>query len=63
MPFYLKNHNQQCYISELFIIVSGKYTLNAKEKIRNKLCKTIFGNVHFLDKEDIQNLMTKYWKK
>lgn len=62
MPFFLKNEKQQCYISELYIIISGRFTSNAKEKIRYKIPKSIYGSVHFLDKEDIENLIVKYWK-
>lgn len=60
MPFVFKNENK--YISELYIIISGRFTSNAKEKIRYKSSKGIFGAVHFLDKEDIENLIVKYWR-
>lgn len=32
------------------------------EKIRYKISKGIYGAVRFLDKEDIENLIIKYWK-
>lgn len=60
MPFSFKDEDKQCYISELYIIVSGKFTSNAKEKIRYKISKGIYGAVHFLEKEDIENLLVKY---
>lgn len=63
MPFYLSNINQQHYISELYVIISGKYTLNAKNKIQCKLQRGTYGTVHFLDKENIEDLIVKYWKK
>lgn len=62
IPFIFKNANEQSYISELYIIISGRFTSNAKEKIRYKISKGIYGSVHFLDKEDIENLIVKYWK-
>lgn len=62
IPFVLKNENEQSYISELYIIISGRFTSNAKEKIRYKISKGIYGAVHFLDKEDIENLIVKYWR-
>lgn len=62
MPFNMKNGDHQCYISELIIVISGKFTSNAKEKIRYKVPKGIYGAVHFLDKEDIENLVMKYWR-
>ncbi len=62
MPFVLKNENRNIYISELYIVISGKFTSNAKEKIRYKISKGIYGAVHFLDREDIENLIVKYLK-
>lgn len=62
IPFVFKNENKQSYISELYIIISGRFTSNAKEKIRYKISKGIYGAVHFLDKEDIENLIVKYWR-
>lgn len=60
MPFFLKDENKQCFISELYIIISGRFTSNAKEKIRYKIPKGFYGAVHFLEKEDIENLLVKY---
>ena len=54
--------NKQSYISELYIIISGRFTSNAKEKIWYKISKSIYGAVHFLDKEDTENLTVKYWR-
>ncbi|MBD5498531.1 MAG: hypothetical protein HDR11_12360 [Lachnospiraceae bacterium] len=62
IPFVFKNENKQSYISELYIIISGRFTSNAKEKIRYKISKGIYGAVHFLDKEDIESLIVKYWR-
>ena len=61
IPFF-NNENKQSYISELYIIISGRFTSNAKEKIRYKISKGIYGAVHFLDKEDIDSLIVKYWR-
>ena len=60
MPFSFKDENKQCFISELYIIISGTFTSNAKEKIRYKIPKGFYGAVHFLEKEDIENLIVKY---
>lgn len=60
IPFSFKDEEQKHYISELYIITNGKFTANAKEKIRYKIPKGIYGAVHFLDQEDIENLIAKY---
>lgn len=47
IPFSFKDEEQKHYISELYIITNGKFTANAKEKIRYKIPKGIYGAVHF----------------
>jgi hypothetical protein len=63
IPFLNLNTNSECYISTLLIIISGKYTSNAKQKIINKIPKGVIGSTIFLEKLDIENLIEKYWCK
>lgn len=50
------------YISTLIIIISGHYSYNARKKIIAKIPENQRNNIVFLEKEDIENLIEKYWK-
>ncbi len=66
MPYFPIGSKEPKYISGFYIIISGKFTENAKEKIMfktdNKLSKLV-GAVYFVDKEKLIELMEKYSKK
>lgn len=55
MPYIDVNENTEPNIRQVLIICSGKFTKNAKEKIRQKMDKAY--NVRFLDGQDIDNLL------
>lgn len=61
MP-YREIGSEPIYISTFIIAISGKFTKNAKEKIAKKMHKGLIGSVYFLDKEQIMELIEKYWK-
>lgn len=63
MPMKDINAEGVQYISHFILLISGHYSNNAKEKIREKIPRNRLGAVYFLEKEDIQRLMEKYWKK
>ena len=63
MPFFEIGSKEPKYISTLLIIISGKFTSNAKEKIAYKINKGLWGTVYFLDKEKILELTDRFWKK
>jgi hypothetical protein len=52
---------RQYYISEFYIIASGKISENAVKKINNKIDKHLMESIHFLDRNDIENLAHKFW--
>ncbi|MCW4048109.1 MAG: restriction endonuclease [Candidatus Bathyarchaeota archaeon] len=57
MPYYDTSSRESRYISELLIIISGRFTDNAKEKIIEKVRQR---NVSFLDIDKIEELLSKY---
>lgn len=62
MPYRPLDSDTRIYISVLVIAISGHFTRNAKEKIKEKMRKKdIIGPVHFLDQDDIRSLIHKYW--
>ena len=61
MPYFSLNPKSPNYITTVLIIISGRFTENAKEKIRYKLDKRLYGSVYFMDKQDILELVQKYW--
>ncbi|WP_310605556.1 hypothetical protein [Anaerosporobacter sp.] len=63
MPFMDLNCNSNCYISSIVIVISGKFTSNAKQKIISKIPKRLGGSVIFIDKQDVENLIQRYWCK
>lgn len=63
MPIIDMNTGNKYYISQLKIIISGRYSNNAKEKIINKVPRDKISQIQFLEKEDIEQLIDKYWNK
>jgi hypothetical protein len=61
MPYYDVNSKSPRYINTILVITSGGYTENAKEKILQKLNKGLYGSVYFLGKQEILELIEKYW--
>lgn len=59
MPFYKLGDKSEFYISICIVAISGKFTQNAKLKIRQKLNNGKVGKVFFWDKEKILELMKK----
>lgn len=52
---------KQFRISEVYVVISGNYSENAREKINAKLPPSLSASVYFLDKEDIEWLTQKNW--
>lgn len=59
MPFVRANESP-AYISTFIIAISGYFTENAKEKIRLKIPKGLWGAVHILDRDELCALLAKY---
>lgn len=53
----------EIYISTMIIAISGEFTRNAIEKIRNKMPPYLVGSVYFWDKPKIRSLIAQYWGK
>lgn len=51
IPFKNTGSNNELNISSMVVAISGKYTNNAKTKIRHKIDKRLLENITFLDKE------------
>lgn len=62
MPFQEIDSNNNLYISTFILAISGNFTENAKEKIRNKIPKGLFGSVYFFEKDDLKNLSQNVWR-
>jgi hypothetical protein len=60
MPVEGAGQAKQYYISEFYIIASGKISENAVKKINRKIDKHLIGSIHFLDRNDIENLVHKF---
>jgi len=56
MPYYDSFRNESKYVSGIYIIALGKYTRNAKEKIREK---TKGLPIYFVDTSDLENIDSK----
>ncbi|MFC1803527.1 hypothetical protein ACFL0D_06115 [Thermoproteota archaeon] len=57
MPYIDISSRERRYISELLIIISGRFTDNAKEKIIEKVGQR---NISFFDIDKVEELLTKY---
>lgn len=61
MPFYDVYSRNKVRISKVIIAISGKFTLNAVEKIIEGIQEyPLKNNLIFLDGEKIESLMSKY---
>ena len=54
---------EEKFINKLIVVTSGKFTDNAKEKIKHKLDTKLKANTLFFDKDSIITLNRKYLKK
>jgi len=63
MPFYEVGERMPRYISTFIVAISGRFTENATEKIREMMPKGTVGSVYFLDKEKILSLIAQYWSQ
>jgi len=59
IPYIDKYNKEKKYITDLIILISGRYTNNAIEKIIHKVKKP---NVHFYDIDKVNELISKYVK-
>lgn len=57
MPFYQLGKEDKLYISKFIILISGKFTDNAKEKIIEKTSKNLRSNLVFIDRVKLLNLI------
>lgn len=62
MPLNLLGDSKEAYISSMIIIISGRFTENAKQKINHKINNALLGSISFLDKEAILNLQSELKK-
>jgi len=62
MPYYELGSKEARYISTLIIAVSGRFTVNAREKIVERMPRGAIGSVYFLDRERITELVERHWK-
>ena len=60
MSYIDTSSRERRYISELIIVISGRYTGNSKDKILEKVSNK---NIYFVDIDKIQELLTKYLGK
>jgi hypothetical protein len=60
MSYVDTTSREKRYITDLIIAISGRFTDNAKDKIKEKINRW---NIHFLDIDKIQELLTQYVKK
>jgi len=58
VPYYSTELKEDCFLSRIFVICSGKYTSNAIEKISQKITKRK-SNVIFIDGERIKELQKR----
>lgn len=61
MCYFNLGSKEPRYISTYIIAISGRFTKNAKEKIKRKISDNIIGSIIFLDKERILELTERYW--
>ena len=59
-PYLEVTSREQRYISNLIVAISGRFTENAEEKIRDKVEKR---TVYFLQIEKVEELLSKYLKR
>jgi hypothetical protein len=60
MSYVDTTSREERFITDLIIAISGRFTDNAKDKIKGKINQW---NIHFFDIDKIQELLTQYMKK
>lgn len=60
MPYIDTSSRERRYVSELLIVISGRYVGNAKDKILEKASNR---NIYFIDIDKIQEMLSKYLGK
>jgi hypothetical protein len=63
VPYVELGSKEQRFISTFVIAISGRFTANAKEKIVHKLPPGLIGSVYFLDRENLLELVERFWRK
>ena len=63
MPVRGPGRNKNFYISEVFIVCSGKISDGAVERLNKKLDPRLWGSVHFLDLDDVVHLSQAYLRR
>jgi hypothetical protein len=58
MPVY-RGNEPPFFISTFYIAISGKFTVNAIEKLKSKIPRQFVGSVQILDKEKVIELLAK----
>lgn len=61
MPYKKEPGRPDIYIDTMIIAISGEFTSNAIEKIREKTPKHLIGSLFFWDKKIIRTLISYYW--
>jgi len=61
MPYYEVGERTPRYISSFIVAISGHFTENAVEKIREMMPKGAIGSVYFWDREKILSLIAQNW--
>lgn len=61
MPVEGPCQSKSYYISEFFIVASGKISENAIKKINSKIDSRLIGSINFVDRDDIEWLVRKNW--
>ncbi len=61
MPYQEIGLNNNKYIAVLIIAISGRFTENARRKIKHKMPEYLAGSVYFWDKERILSLIINCW--
>ena len=62
IPYKQIGIENNLYINAFYIIISGRFSENAREKLLHKMNPVFKGSVKFIDKDKILELIYKYWK-
>lgn len=61
IPYTIPGSEEKRYISCFYVVISGLFTENAKEKMIHKIPRNLKGSVYFMDKYKILELVDKYF--
>lgn len=61
MPIEGLGQSHLCHISEMYIVTSGRFCENAIKKLHHKIPGSLRGSIIFLDKNDLEWLVKRYW--